>query len=316
MRKILVIIIIAFFLFAFPVFVVISMIATPISFINSLLGSNGYEVASICELVYVHTLGDDYLDDFQNYYEPAISTGKNSYDVDIPIEWLLSPNLSAEARPDASIISDQIDSMLEEEYIYGPDGSVIDVIYYLTDLHTYLSRLSHLDPWSEKWSGIGIGKIEELVECSDHSGQIGQSGRPEDLEDMLKEYDFEYPFHKKANINAPFGYSAIYGKTFHNGIDLGFNGTYGEPIYSSTDGVVSFSGKDSYGANVVVVRYGELSILYGHMENPSPFRNGDPIVQGDFIGTVGSTGNSTGPHLHFEIQHGSRRYDPEYFIDF
>lgn len=299
-----------------PLFILISMFASPISFVNSLFSSDDYTVEEVCELADLHYETDEYLNDYQDFYKPIIDEAKNSYDVTIPLKWLVTTNLSAEIKPDINIVNEQVEASIEKEEIYDAKGNVIDIIYSLTDIDIYLNRLKQQNPWRDKWYKISVSKVKELIDCSSKAEQMGQGGIPENLDELLENYSFSYPFEHKANINAPFGYSAIYGTVFHNGIDLGFNGVYGEPIYSSTEGIVTFSGVDPDGANVVLIRYGELSILYGHMENRSPLSVGDAVVQGDFIGTVGSTGNSTGPHLHFEIQQGSHRYDPALFIDF
>lgn len=88
------------------------------------------------------------------------------------------------------------------------------------------------------------------------------------------------------------------GRNFHRGID--FAHPQGTPILAIADGEVIFSGwHDSWG-NYVRIRHGNGHCsLYAHNVSNS-VRVGDQVKQGDVIGLVGSTGNSTGPHLHFE----------------
>jgi murein DD-endopeptidase MepM/ murein hydrolase activator NlpD len=93
-----------------------------------------------------------------------------------------------------------------------------------------------------------------------------------------------------------FGYS-----NFHTGIDL-CNPT-GTPILAADDGIVALvgSGTSGYGNYVVVAHSGGLTSLYAHMAR-SLVKVGDKIVQSQPIGLEGSTGLSTGPHLHFEVR--------------
>ena len=88
-------------------------------------------------------------------------------------------------------------------------------------------------------------------------------------------------------------------KRFHSGLDFG--APYGSTIVSADGGVVTFAGwKGGYG-NAVEINHGNGFItFYAHLSAFS-VKAGDTVSQGDAIGLVGSTGNSTGPHLHFEI---------------
>ena len=102
--------------------------------------------------------------------------------------------------------------------------------------------------------------------------------------------------------------------TFHNGIDFTPGG--GSPIYAIADGVVTYSEVSDYGygnhVRIVSTINGEqVETLYAHMQmNSSPLKLGDTIKVGDFIGLVGSTGTSTGNHLHFEIKLNGTNVDP------
>lgn len=62
------------------------------------------------------------------------------------------------------------------------------------------------------------------------------------------------------------------------------------------------------------IQMGEVSIIYAHC-NELYVRQGDMIIQGQEIAEVGSTGNSTGPHLHFEIRNSERTVDPESILE-
>ena len=96
---------------------------------------------------------------------------------------------------------------------------------------------------------------------------------------------------------------------FHSGIDLA--APYGTAVVAADDGVVLFAGHDGYGyGNYVVLGHpGGLATLYGHLATTS-VRTGDLVKQGDRVGLEGSTGNSTGAHLHFELRVDGTPVDP------
>ena len=99
----------------------------------------------------------------------------------------------------------------------------------------------------------------------------------------------------------------------HTGIDIAAN--LGTKIVSATDGeVVLASEEGDYGKHLKV-QIGDVSIVYAHC-NSLYVGQGDKVTQGQEIAEVGSTGNSTGPHLHFEIRISERTIDPEKILEF
>lgn len=98
----------------------------------------------------------------------------------------------------------------------------------------------------------------------------------------------------------------------HTGTDIAAN--MGTKIKSATDGeVVLVSSEGDYG-NHIKVQIGEVSIIYAHCNNIY-VKEGDKLIQGQEIAEVGSTGNSTGPHLHFEIRISERTVDPQLILE-
>lgn len=96
----------------------------------------------------------------------------------------------------------------------------------------------------------------------------------------------------------------------HGGIDIG--ASYGSPIYASDGGTVTTSsdGWNSGYGNYVIIDHGNGYVtLYAHMSSRA-CSVGDSVSQGQVIGYVGSSGNSTGAHLHFEVYAGGGRTDP------
>lgn len=99
---------------------------------------------------------------------------------------------------------------------------------------------------------------------------------------------------------------------FHSGLDIA--ASKGTPIKSALSGVVELSQKSGgdYG-NYIIVNHGAFKTLYAHCEELT-VNEGDFVSVGERIATVGSTGRSTGPHLHFEIRVGNTKIDPTPFI--
>lgn len=101
-------------------------------------------------------------------------------------------------------------------------------------------------------------------------------------------------------------------RKFHTGIDFG--AAYGQPIYAAMGGKVTFAGeKGGYGNTVVIRHNSRESTLYGHA-SVLLVSVSQQVVQGQLIGRVGSTGNSTGPHLHFEVHVNGEHTDPRPFL--
>lgn len=98
----------------------------------------------------------------------------------------------------------------------------------------------------------------------------------------------------------------------HTGTDIAAN--LGTKIKSTTDGeVVLASEEGDYGKHLKI-QIGEVSIIYAHCNNLY-VKQGDKVTQGQEIAEVGSTGNSTGPHLHFEIRISERTVDPQSILE-
>lgn len=103
------------------------------------------------------------------------------------------------------------------------------------------------------------------------------------------------------------------GGEFHPGLD--FKGPHGAPIYAAALGTVSFVGQRSGYGNVVEIDHGNgLVTRYAHMSGFTTVV-GKQVQPGEQIGKIGSTGRSTGPHLHFEVRVGDRAVNPRPFLE-
>ena len=121
-----------------------------------------------------------------------------------------------------------------------------------------------------------------------------------------------------ARISSPFGTRRYYGRKsgggFHNGID--FEGKTGDPILAAADGVINHQGwYFNYGRTVKVSHADNFESLYAHMSRfADGMGPGTRVRKGDLIGYVGSTGRSTGAHLHFSVIVNGQFVDPAPYI--
>ena len=94
----------------------------------------------------------------------------------------------------------------------------------------------------------------------------------------------------------------------HTGLDI--SAPKDTPVLAAAAGAVTASGYDSKNGNYVLLSHGDgLETYYAHLTESS-VKPGDTVTQGQTIGTVGSTGQSTGPHLHFEVRQDEGCQDP------
>ena len=133
-------------------------------------------------------------------------------------------------------------------------------------------------------------------------------------------FGFDGQSKRATYLNSPLEFSRVssgYGMRFHPihggqrahlGVD--FAAPTGTPVRTVGDGVVSFAGwQGGYGNIVVVQHANDQQTAYAHLSRID-VRKGEKVAQGEFIGAVGSTGASTGPHLHFEFRDKGKHIDP------
>ncbi len=127
---------------------------------------------------------------------------------------------------------------------------------------------------------------------------------------------YGYPIRGLARITSHFGYRRNpfgWGFEFHNGLD--FSAAYGTPVRVTGAGVVVEAGwKGPYGLAVVVDHGYGYRTLYGHLSSIS-VRIGQRLERGARVGTVGSTGRSTGPHLHYTVFRRGSEVNPLGYLD-
>ena len=157
-----------------------------------------------------------------------------------------------------------------------------------------------------------IKKLEQEIQnalagASGSSNPVFVSGR------------FTWPCPGYYNITSYYGYrvNPVSGKyKLHGGIDIASAGIYGKPIVAAADGVVLSAGYNTGGfGNWVMINHGtnggkQYATVYAHMCRTPSVKTGQTVKAGQVLGYVGSTGNSTGNHLHFEIRVNGARTNP------
>jgi murein DD-endopeptidase MepM/ murein hydrolase activator NlpD len=123
-----------------------------------------------------------------------------------------------------------------------------------------------------------------------------------------------FTFPVRGDVNSGFGFRNLFGHRFHYGVDLGLR--TGDTVVAALDGVVRVVRYEpGYGNFLVIAHHDGLETLYGHLDG-FIVKEGQEVFSGDPIALGGSTGRSTGPHLHFEILFMGERLDPTRILDF
>ena len=162
-------------------------------------------------------------------------------------------------------------------------------------------------------NGIGGAVEENIEETTQVEENQNLSQEEQDILNVKNTTSFIKPV--EGTISSVYGYRETATGTVpkdHTGTDIA--AITGTKIKSATDGqVVLASEEGDYGKHIKI-QIGEVSIIYAHC-NALYVKEGDMVTQGQEIAEVGSTGNSTGPHLHFEIRISERTVDPQKILE-
>ena len=181
----------------------------------------------------------------------------------------------------------------------------------------------------EKHGGYSRANAVEFSQLQAKKTGMSAYGDPDYVEHVLRYYPFGNPSYgivntgpgklglpiqnmKKSNISSPFGYRKSpggIGSKYHKGLDIAFpTGTH---VLACEAGKVELAGwNDGLGKCIIISHGGGLKTVYGHLSKINVTK-GQSVVRGQFIGEVGSTGNSTGPHLHLGVMVNGSYVDPQ-----
>lgn len=209
----------------------------------------------------------------------------------------------------------------QEKSMADLDTKIGETKYVLAMLNRQSAQLSQqiADMLQQQQNAIIAAAMQtvwtqmQLWSQSNNVGQIPMSAG------HSTKYRFIWP-EPQAQISQPFGPSTYwfeppYGAYahFHTGMDL--VEPFGSPVFAADDGIVALVGSTSsgYGNYVVIAHSGGLDTLYGHLST-ALVKVGQSVTQGQAIGMEGSTGNSTGAHLHFELRINQKPVDPAPYL--
>lgn len=207
------------------------------------------------------------------------------------------------------------------EVVSSPDGAIYVVTWYeiYVDAYTVLQRIEAFGLTDEQREML-LFLLEmqgEFDESSTGEGNPGD-GTPGDGDDVPGGGNgtLFYPLGGHTNITSPYGErkDPITGKLgeFHPAIDI--SAPKGTPISAAADGTVSFSGvRGTYGNLIIIDHGGGMQTYYAHCDTLI-VQQGATVSVGQQIATVGTTGRSTGPHLHFEVRINGRHQNPMSFF--
>lgn len=170
------------------------------------------------------------------------------------------------------------------------------------------------EPVAEAEPTPAVPAAGTLVAASDYSGPE----LPKNYTmDQLSLGDLETMAPVKGYLNSPYGYRdhPIDGEYhFHTGVDI--SGHMGDPIAAFADGKVEYTGKDdSYGLYFQIDHGNGVKSFYAHCSKVEVVK-GQTVSMGDTVARIGSTGSSTGPHLHLELKFNKMHLNPAYYVDF
>lgn len=214
----------------------------------------------------------------------------NYYDIDV--ETLLSANPQME---DAIYPGDELTVLPGRGLLHTVEAE--DTLWRISNLY-----------------GVAVGQIMGANHKTDELLSIGEKifvpgGRYRAVESSSRAGNTRFAWPAAGELSSPFGYR--WGRV-HTGIDIAND--VDTPIAAARGGRVAFTGwQGGYGYTIVIEHSNEYSTLYGHLDSfaVSP---GQYIQAGQVIGYMGDTGNSTGPHLHFEVRLGGVPVNPMLYL--
>lgn len=185
-------------------------------------------------------------------------------------------------------------------------------------------------PWAvSKYGGYSYAGAVEFSEEQAKKNGWESYGDPDYVEHVLRYYPYgNYSYDvintgpgklglpiqgmKRGNISSHFGPRSSpggFGSTYHQGLDIAF--PKGTKVLACEDGTVISAGYMGGLGNCIIIDHGNnLQTVYGHLSEIK-VKEGQKVVRGQYIGNVGSTGNSTGPHLHLGVKLNGRYVNPE-----
>lgn len=254
--------------------------------------SLGYPPNTITDPLYSIEVGVGYFDEVMTQAENAnvdIDTAIQSYNMGNGYINFVAENGGEHSNDLAQQFSDQMKAQLGWN-VYGDPN-------YVENVKQYLGEYSNAESVEK---ATAFGELQHPY--------LGQEGQ------FLVTSEFGIRIHPVHHT-----------RRLHAGIDLAPNGASNLPVTSSAEGVVTYNGYSATGGWMITIRHNEyiadngqmLHTSFLHLASQSPLGIGQRVDKGQFIGNTGTTGTSTGVHLHFEVHEGQgNAVDPRKYIDF
>jgi murein DD-endopeptidase MepM/ murein hydrolase activator NlpD len=220
---------------------------------------------------------------------------------------LLNANLSSlqEVMSEQTDVSSQLGDLLsqlqvaKDQLTNQPPSVTNDLAQLLESQMQDLVQRSYQTAWAQAQVGVGLAMVNQKL-------PVGKTIQGLNLSWPMQSFVITQPFGPTSVLIEP-----PYGpyKHFHTGVDI--SAPLGTPVMAAADGLVVAVGHSNfgYGNFVVIAHGGGIATLYGHLLQTTT-NVGDTVVRGQVIGLEGSTGFSTGPHVHFELRVNDQVIDP------
>lgn len=183
----------------------------------------------------------------------------------------------------------------------------------LTDMRAFADGTAGAYEWLLRYKSSSDGDL--LPGSGSAVGLYPGGNYPVNTEPEQVVLGFDYIAPVSGSVSSGFGYREdplAGGDRFHYGLDL--TADTGAPIVAFADGMVTVTGESSgYGKYLILSHGGECTTLYAHCSEIFA-GSGERVLKGERIAAVGDTGQTTGPHLHFELQRSGVYLNPIYYV--
>lgn len=218
------------------------------------------------------------------------------------------------------------DNQRDREIVKDKKMELDQHLVYLDNLYEQTEESMNLLIEQERKQKVQLSSYEEDIKALERQLEAEEAAQKKliaDLNESLKQYQriyagtgvFGWPLDSLrmtspyGNRVDPFGTGTI---RWHNGVDFG--ASTGTPVYATDDGVIALSGwMSGYGWTIIIDHGSGITSLYAH-NSQLVAQAGQSVKRGDIISKVGSTGNSTGPHLHLSVFESGKDVNPTKYV--
>lgn len=175
-----------------------------------------------------------------------------------------------------------------------------------------------LDKYNSEMDSIEA-EIEDFLKKQQAANNSSGSSNAGSASSNISTKGWAWPVpYSNSYISSPYGYrndpiSGVY--KFHSGIDITMANAHGKKLVATKSGTVirAVHSNSGYGNYIMIDHGGGYSSLYGHCSSLA-VSVGDKVSQGQVVAYIGSTGYSTGPHVHFEIRYNGEKQNPSHYV--